>query len=303
MAERDESAGRAKLASIRKRRRRGRLLRWLVFLAAVGAAVLLWLRYGSLVLPPAPDRSAERAEALEEIPLEPAAPPARESAAPAPKPAREPAAPPLPALAESDAVLRQEAAGLSDARAWRRWLVSRDLLERFVLAVVQVSEGSSPRKPLAFLAPASPYRVRTDASGRITPDPAGYARYDEIALVLAALDAQACADLYRRFEPLVDEVHAQLGAPTPLRDVLARAAAELLAAPQVVGEPELVFHVKSYRYADPELEHLSGAQKLVLRTGPANARRIQGKLRELALALGVPERDLPDTPVHRVAGR
>jgi len=143
--------------------------------------------------------------------------------------------------------------------------------------------------------------VRTGGDGRITTDPASYTRYDEIARVLAALDPEACAALYRRFEPLVDEVHAGLGAPdTPLRDVLGRAAAELLVAPRVIGEPELVFHVNHYRYADPNLERLSGAQKLVLRTGPANARRIQDKLREIALALGVPERDLPETPVHRV---
>ena len=304
MTEREEATGRARLSSIRKRRRRARLLRWLVFLAAIGFAVFLWLRYASVVFPPALDRSGELAEAPQEIPLEPAVPPAEERPAPPPESAPgEAAAPaaPLPTLATSDAVLRREAAGLSDARAWRRGLASRDLLERFVLAVVQVSEGTSPRKPLVRLVPSARFRVQTAGGGRITTDPASYTRYDEVARVIAALDAQACAALYRRFEPLVDEVHAGLGAPdTPLRDVLGRAAAELLVAPRVIGEPELVFHVNHYRYADPNLERLSGAQKLVLRTGPANARRIQDKLREIALALGVPERDLPETPVHRV---
>ena len=56
------------------------------------------------------------------------------------------------------------------------------------------------------------------------------------------------------------------------------------------------------RDGKPALERLSSAQKLILRTGPDNARRIQDKLRAIALALGVPGRLLPETAVHRVEG-
>lgn len=299
-----ESSGRAMLASIRRRRRRARALRWLVLLAVLAAAAFAWLQYRARVPPAEPTETAGPAETPEPGP--PAAAPAQPAPAPnppSPAPARaEPPSPaPLPSLADSDAAIREEAAGLSDAPAWSRALGTGDLLERFVLSVVQVSEGTSPRKPLASIAPSAPYRVRTDEDGRVTTDPASYARYDALAAAIAGLDAKACAALYRRYEPLLDRVLARLGeADTPLRDVLARAAADILATPRVVGEPELVFHVNHYRYADPGLETLSPVQKLVLRTGPANARRIRGKVREIALALGIPARKLPETPVYRV---
>ena len=48
-----------------------------------------------------------------------------------------------------------------------------------------------------------------------------------------------------------------------------------------------------YAYADPKLEGLAPAQKLLLRTGPDNARKIKQQIRELAVALGVPEERLP----------
>ena len=50
-----------------------------------------------------------------------------------------------------------------------------------------------------------------------------------------------------------------------------------------------------YAYANPQLEQLSSAQKLLIRTGPANARKIQARLREIALALGIPASRLPGT--------
>lgn len=307
-----ESAGREKLLAIRRRRRRARVLRGLAVLAVLGIAVVLWLRWDSLFGPSETEgapSSTVPAEGVDEGSAPPRAAPAEPGSRPETEPGtaaraeREvPEPEPLPPLAESDAVLRAEADALSDAPAWSRWLGTPDLLERFVLSVVQVSEGSSPRKPLAPLAPTAPYRVRTDEDGRARPHPASAARYDEVAAVIAGIDAEAAAALYRRFEPLLDAVHARLGAPdTPLRDVLARAAAEILAAPRVVGDPALVFHVNHWRYADPALEGLSPLQKLVLRTGPANARRIQDKVRQVARALGMPARALPETPVHRVA--
>ena len=41
-----------------------------------------------------------------------------------------------------------------------------------------------------------------------------------------------------------------------------------------------------YGFADPRLEALSPAQKLLLRSGPDNARRVQTQLSAIAAALG-----------------
>lgn len=298
------SDGLAKLEAVLRRRRRARILRWVAWVGVLGLAggVAFWLLRGEQQPAPVPVAEAPEVPAREPVEREPArTPEPAKPEAPAPTaPAPEPE--PLPPLGKSDAAVREAARALSSDPHLDIWLGVQDLVRRFVLAVVTVQEGKSPRKPLAHLAPAGPFRARSDDDGRITTHPASYARYDGVATVVASLDAQACARLYRRFEPLLEEVYDQIGPPDEsLRDAVARAAAEILSAPRVEGEPALVFHVNHYRYRDPDLEDLSGAQKLVLRTGPDNARRIQAKVREVALALGIPAAKLPATPRHPIS--
>jgi hypothetical protein len=48
-----------------------------------------------------------------------------------------------------------------------------------------------------------------------------------------------------------------------------------------------------YHYNDPRLEGLTQAQKQLVRMGAQNVRTIQRKLREIALALGIPQERLP----------
>ena len=118
-----------------------------------------------------------------------------------------------------------------------------------------------------------------------------------------SLDIDATAALYRTLRPLIDEAYTELGYPQArFDDTLVRAFAELLRAPVVVGEAELVPRIISQAYLDPELEDLSGAQKQLLRLGPANASRVQRKLREFALALGMSESALPRTRFYRAPG-
>ena len=48
-----------------------------------------------------------------------------------------------------------------------------------------------------------------------------------------------------------------------------------------------------YAFADEHVESLTGAQKLLLRTGPRNVRIIKGRLREIGIALGIAPGRLP----------
>jgi hypothetical protein len=118
-----------------------------------------------------------------------------------------------------------------------------------------------------------------------------FARYDEVAAVLDSLDAAACGRLYRLLGPLAEAAFRDLGHPEGGLDLrLAAALHELLRAPLpdadrmelVPGEVGI-----TWAYADPELEALDPAQKHLLRMGPANARRVKAKLRELARAAGL----------------
>jgi hypothetical protein len=67
--------------------------------------------------------------------------------------------------------------------------------------------------------------------------------------------------------------------------------------PVVQGEVELAPSGIVYAYVYPRLEEMSGAQKHLLRMGPANVQVIQGKLREIAGYLGIPGAKLPRSSV------
>ena len=94
--------------------------------------------------------------------------------------------------------------------------------------------------------------------------------------------------LYRQLEPLVDEAYRELGYPNAdFDDTLDRALRRLLRTPVPPADAPLVENVQNYAYRDPTLENLTDAQKLLIRMGPENQRRIQAKLEEFAEELGV----------------
>jgi hypothetical protein len=102
------------------------------------------------------------------------------------------------------------------------------------------------------------------------------------------MDSRGLARLYRKLEPLLDEAYRDLGYPDGrFREPLAAAIRSLLATPVPPERVALAPAVESYRYADPRFEQLTPAQKLLLRMGQRNVRRVQAKLRELAAALGL----------------
>jgi hypothetical protein len=260
-----------------------RALLALVVVFAAGAAAYLWLARGTPESAPAAESTAPPAEVLPEAAPEIAPAPPEEE----PAPLAETPPEPLPALDASDAWLRAEAGSLSAHPSFARWLASGDLVRRFVASADNVADGGSPRAHLPFLAPREPFRT-TVRGGRTVVDPRSFARYDAVAEAVASLDAARCAALYRRAKPLVEEAYRALGpGEGSFDDRLARGLRTLLATPVPTGDEELVQPGVYFEYADPELESLEPAQKHLLRMGPANVRRIQTKLRELAGALGI----------------
>lgn len=219
----------------------------------------------------------------------PAVPPPA-AAAPEPEPEATPAAsaadaaPPLPPLDASDAYVRDLGAGLSRDTTFVSWLGHDDLVRRFVAAVANVAEGASPAVHVPFLRPAETFRVLARGD-RTVVDPATFRRHDPAVTALTSLDAAACARALARLEPLFDVAWRELGDPRQdFRGTLAAALARLTSVPVPEGEVEVVPEGAVWAFADPELERRAAVEKLLLRLGPDNARRLQGWLRELAAA-------------------
>ena len=243
-----------------------------------------------------------------EVPAAPAAPETRSALpvegekAPAVT-AAEPLAFPAVSLAESDATLREFAAALSRDPEFAKWLVSKDLIRKFVVSVDNVANGLSPKPHIDFFSPAGDFRV-SRTKGGILVDPAAYSRYAAVVGVALSMDATAAARLYRAVEPLLQEAYNELGYPgVDFDDTLVRAMSELLGAPVVDGPIRLEQKVLSYAMTDPALEALSPAQKQLLRMGPKGVQAVHDKIRELAAALGIPATRLPQPKTHTAAAR
>ncbi|MCG6962688.1 MAG: DUF3014 domain-containing protein [Acidobacteria bacterium] len=218
------------------------------------------------------------------------------TAVPSPTPEETPGVGALPegvTLNTSDVAVRQLVAGLSQNPKLVAWLAHEDLVRRFVASVYNIAHGKSPRTHLAFMRPQSPFKVE-NKNGELITDPRSYRRYNLAAGVFSSIDTQGAVQVLQELRPLTDQAFGEIARPgETFQQTLYDAIAELLRTPEVPPDAPLEEKVITYRYADPKLEALSDAQRHLLRMGPDNVRRVKTKLRELAVALGMPASQIP----------
>jgi len=205
----------------------------------------------------------------------------------------------LPPLSESDTAVLDSLSGLAGDTSVMRFLVSDNVLPRFVASVVALTSRQVPGPIMAvkdlggeFLATANeqPENVIRNAEGDPIPqyflNPANYKRYTPQVEMLEAFDAPELAALYRHYAPLTQQAYSDLGYPDGDFDArLIEVIDSHLATPEV-GEPLLLIKPEAFfLFADPDLEALPAGQKVLLRMGPMNAQRVKEKLRELRTAL------------------
>jgi hypothetical protein len=213
--------------------------------------------------------------------------------------------PGMPSLDESDGFVRNLVQRLSSDPRFATWIANQGLVRTFVVAVINVADGESPRAPLAFLAPKDPFTVKGPRD-RAVIDPKSYARYDVVADVLSSLDTAACASVYRDLEPLFEAAYREQGHPEGgFSKALTQATDMLLATPVVEG-PLRVRPVQRpalmYEHEDERLAALKPAQKQLLRMGPSNVGKVQTKLREIVGALGASQSSTPHPNPPHVGG-
>jgi hypothetical protein len=201
-------------------------------------------------------------------------------------------------LDESDDTIRNMAQELSSHPEAASWLMSKDLIRKFVGAVDNIANGLSPRSQIDFFTLEENFKI-IERNGLYYASPEGYLRYNLVGDVFSSLDSEGWVQLYQQSALLIQEAYTDLGYPEEdFNKTLTAAIVELLKVPVVEGEILLEAKVISYAMADPTLENLSEAQKHLIRMGPENVRKIQAKLREIGLALGIPENKLPRARIY-----
>jgi len=205
---------------------------------------------------------------------------------------------PLPALMDSDEWFREKVKTLSPYPKWAEWLRLDDWIRKITAAVDNIAHGKSPRAHLKFLTPSTSFSV-VKKGEEFYLNTQSYRRYDLVADVFASLDAKDSVRIFREVKPLFQEAYRELGYPNQdFEKTLIQAIQELLGTPIVKGDIALLEGVGICEMVDENLEDLDDAQKDLLRMGPQNMQKVQNKLREMALALGVPEKDLPKPGIY-----
>ncbi|WP_066335986.1 DUF3014 domain-containing protein [Azohydromonas lata] len=122
-------------------------------------------------------------------------------------------------------------------------------------------------------------------------------RYTPFVLLVETVDVARAVDLYVRLYPELQRSYEELGYPHGyFNQRLLQVIDQLLATPQVPQPLRVqLTEVKGpipaeqpwtrYELADPELEAMSAGQKMLLRTGEVNARRLKAKLAEFRMEL------------------
>jgi hypothetical protein len=255
----------------------------------IGAGLLYWWYY---MRPPVPAPTVEPPKVQEPTPKPPS--PAES------KVGEEKGTPPeatvkLPALDQSDGLAKQMLKSLSPHGKIAEWMKIKNIVRVITAAVDNIADGKSPRPHLGFLFYGHVF-LPGEKGGEIYLDPKSYERYDLLADAFVSLNTGRTVQAYEKLKPLFQEAYRELGYPQKdFHSTLIRAIQRVLAAPVVERQILLKEEGKgvNYLFVDEGLENMDDVQKHLLRMGPKNTRKIQQKLREMALALGVPEDQLP----------
>lgn len=284
-------------------RQTSRLPVFIVALAALAVAGYFgWQYFKAEQAPVAP--AAAPTAAAPQAPPEPAvsepAPPAIQHPVEAPvaDAAGEPT--PLPALAESD---EHVSAMLSDLLG-RKNVLSFLQLDGFVRRAVATVDNLARSQAPVMVWPVNPtpqrFTTQRGENGVETIHPDNSQRYVPLVLMIESVDTGKAVNLYRRLYPLFQQAYEELGFPGRyFNDRLVQVLDHLIDTPVPTGPLAVTLvEVKGsvpstrpwvrYELADPALESLSAGQKMLLRTGPDNQRRLQAKLKDIRQRLAKP---------------
>ncbi|NOT25817.1 MAG: DUF3014 domain-containing protein [Acidobacteria bacterium] len=199
---------------------------------------------------------------------------------------------PLPRLDEVNDFASIMASTLSQHPRAVAWLATDDLVRRFVTVVDAVATGKSPAVHLSALRPSGAFRT-TEKGDALLIDPRTFQRFAPVVEAVNSVDVAATVRVCSALKPRLDDAYAELKHGGTFDETLERAIVSLLQTPSLAPDTRLAPQGGSFQFEDSALEGLTPAQKHLARMGPANARAIQNKLREIAVAIGIPSERLP----------
>lgn len=168
----------------------------------------------------------------------------------------------------------------------------QDFPRRFVATVDNLGRTHAP----ASLWPVNPaggrFLVERQGGFEVISADNGL-RYTPHLLLIETVDLRKLVASYRHLYPLLQEAYENIGYPSRyFNDRLVEVIDQLLATPEVNWPVKVRLPVINgpfqperpwvmYEFADPGLQSLSAGQRVLLRMGPVNQRRLKTKLAEI----------------------
>ena len=260
-------------------------IKWLIALvlaAAAGAAA--WFLWDSARPPAEPVPVQQESPVADTKPAEPLHPVEPLSVTPGEGELVE-----LPPLEESDSYF---ALALIDifGPELETLLADEALIDKTVATVDNLTRSRVAEKirPIGRLSGSFVVSAAGD-NGPFYLSPENYDRYKPLVNMVTGADLEELVATYRRFYPLMQEAFAQLGYPDGyFNDRVVAVIDHLLATPEPEQPIRLVQPHVLYEFADPQLEALSGGQKLLIRMGPDHISRIKAVLSEVRTRIAQP---------------
>lgn len=198
----------------------------------------------------------------------------------------------LPPLNDADSRVTAALDDLVGKKSVGAFLEPSGFVRRFVATVDNLPRAQATSR--LWPVQRAPKSFEVQGTGELKTIGADNAsRYTPFVLFVESVDSARAAALYARLYPLFQQAYEELGYPNRyFNDRLVAVIDHLLQAPETEGAvPVKLTEVKgemaaerpwiSYEFADPKLESLSAGQKMLVRMGPVNERRLKAKLKEL----------------------
>ncbi|MBB1437852.1 DUF3014 domain-containing protein [Shewanella sp. SG41-4] len=188
---------------------------------------------------------------------------------------------PLPALAESDDFVEAKTLAIANGMKIAPMILKKDIARQFVVFVDNLAQGDIVRKASPLKGPDTQFTV-SEITNKTYLNPDGYHRYDLYANFIAGLSDKDLVATYIELKPLFAEAFTELGYSDIDFDKRMQQAFSMIASAPIIEDPiELSSISVNYKYVDPNLEALPNAQKLLIRMGPDNTRKIKEAVKKL----------------------
>ena len=253
-------------------------------LVLIGAAAYLWQqRHALTATPAAPPAPAVATPAV--------APPAA-SAASEPNIQYPIDAPPDTRQAAAPLDVDTALVDLFGRKAVLSMFQTQDFARRFVATVDNLGRSHAPVAVWPVNPTAGRLVVEKKDGGEVIGADNGL-RYTPFVLLIETVDLPKAVATYARLYPVFQQAYEDIGFPKRyFNDRLVAVIDQLIATPdvneplkirlpQINGPMQLERPWVLYEFEDPALQSLSAGQKILLRMGPVNERRMKSKLVEI----------------------